>query len=104
MSALGVDKDKKKYDIKHTIGSAMGEIFIADRSCPAFEPFKCRAENRCISIQAGLPCYSAGLGSQINGLFVCSVPLRWCGRLPGRLRRGRQAVHCGQAPPRGGDR
>ena len=36
---------------------------VTGQSCPAFEPFRCPEEQRCISIQVGLSVYPCTAGS-----------------------------------------
>ena len=80
---------------------------FSDASCPPFEPFKCRGETKCISIQVTFreECSKqwltqlrfAAISKHIyTHIYISSVPVWRGGGLLWRLWRGPEAVHGSQ--------
>ena len=85
---------------------------LIDSQCPAFEPFRCPEERKCISIQVqGHPypphnqhncnkniATNAIIHVLLSLISIISVSLWWRWRLYGWLRWGPEAVHCRSKP------
>ena len=86
--------------------------FLIDSQCPAFEPFRCPEERKCISIQVkGHPypphnqhncnkniATNAIIHVLLSLISIISVSLWWRWRLYGWLRWGPEVVHCRSKP------